>query len=248
MPHTNPNTLNNENQVASESSCKACTWLPESNCGQKGCNLRSLLACRWNPKEYDLLMTVQMPSALISIFALIMIGVIVGMWWPLVAWIAWALVIWPLGLEPLVLCRHCPYYSDEGKTITCWALRYMPKWWKYNPRPMNELEKFVMRYLLFYLSESWPIAWAGFGILYAAWNYHSLGIGTLLGMLGIFLSATLTWWAFNKVIWMNNCYRCVAFSCPFNTVPEEQVDAYLKMNPEMMEAWIKHGYKLGGTG
>ena len=34
-------------------------------------------------------------------------------------------------IEPRLLCSHCPYYEKEGKVLKCWALRGMPKLWKY---------------------------------------------------------------------------------------------------------------------
>ncbi|MFX0095154.1 MAG: hypothetical protein ACFFBD_25695, partial [Candidatus Hodarchaeota archaeon] len=42
----------------------------------------------------------------------------------------------------------------------------------------------------------------------------------------------------------NVCPKCVNFSCPLNKVPKEIVDAYLKRNPVMKEAWEASGYKI----
>lgn len=41
------------------------------------------------------------------------------------------------------------------------------------------------------------------------------------------------------------CLRCVNFSCPFNRVPKEEVDAFLKEHSEMRKAWEEKGYKVG---
>ena len=41
------------------------------------------------------------------------------------------------------------------------------------------------------------------------------------------------------------CLRCVNFSCPFNRVPKNVVDGFLKENPKMRKAWEKKGYRLG---
>ena len=63
-------------------SATACTWLPESNCREKGCNLNGPLACRWDPKEYNFLMgVIQTPPSLIMTFTLILVGIITGNWW-----------------------------------------------------------------------------------------------------------------------------------------------------------------------
>jgi len=40
------------------------------------------------------------------------------------------------------------------------------------------------------------------------------------------------------------CPRCVNFSCPFNRIKKDKVDAYLRRNPVMRDAWENKGYKL----
>jgi hypothetical protein len=236
-----------------ETSCKdsheACTWLPESNCAENGCKLQGPLACRWNPWEYNFIMgIIQTPPVLIMLCAFTIVGVITGNWWSM-AIFGWVMIMWPLGLETFVLCRHCPYFSDNKKTLTCWALRYMPKWWKYNPRPLNRMEKFVVVYLLFIIPMFlWPVGWTVYGVYYMATNYQAFGQAALLGMIGMCFAVAVCGIQFFLVLWANNCPRCVNFSCPFNKVPKERVDAYLMMNPGMMEAWIKQGYKLGEVG
>jgi hypothetical protein len=44
------------------------------------------------------------------------------------------------------------------------------------------------------------------------------------------------------------CTRCVNFSCPANRVPKPVIDAYLRLNPTMREAWEAAGYHLSDTG
>lgn len=226
-------------------SSTACTWLPETNCGEKGCRLRGALACRWNPDEYNFLMgIVQTPPALIMTFTLVLVGVATGNWWCM-ALFAWIIIMWPLGLETLVLCRHCPYFTDSGKTLTCWALRYFRKWWSYSPRPLRGWEKFVVVCLLFGLPSLWPIGWALYGIYHIAVNYHAFGLVALLGMIGACFATAVSSLQFFLILWARACNRCVNFSCPFNTVPPETVDAYLELNPVMKEAWVRSGYKPG---
>ena len=38
--------------------------------------------------------------------------------------------------------------------------------------------------------------------------------------------------------------KCVNFSCPLNTVPKPVVDAYLKKNDVMREAWERSGWQV----
>jgi hypothetical protein len=40
-------------------------------------------------------------------------------------------------------------------------------------------------------------------------------------------------------------FVCIDFSCPVNAVPQSVVDAYLRRNPVMREAWEASGYRLG---
>ena len=103
-------TMNNKTKNNEVNPNTACTWLPESNCKEKGCKLHGQLACRWDPKEYNFLMgVIQLVPSLILTFALILVGIVTGNWWCM-AILAWLIIMWPLGLEAFVLCRHCPYF------------------------------------------------------------------------------------------------------------------------------------------
>jgi hypothetical protein len=226
----------------------ACTWMPESHCKEKGCKLHGQLVCRWDPKEYNFAMgVVQSPPTLLMTFTLIVIGIITGNWWGM-AIFAWVIIMWPLGLEQLLLCRHCPFFTDCNKTITCWALRFWPKWWKYSPKPMNKLEKFLLTHIIFSIPMFvWPVAWSLYGVYYVAVNYNSQGLTALLGMIGLAFAIILTHIQFFLIVWSKFCTRCVNFSCPFNKVPKEKVDTFLELNPVMKDAWLKSGYKIGKT-
>ena len=222
----------------------ACTWLQESNCKEKGCKLHRHIECRWDPSNYIFAMgIVQTVPALILTFTLVLVGIATGNWWSFLIF-AWLFIIWPLGLETLVLCRHCPYFTDSKKTLTCWALRFFPKWWKYSPRPLNKLEKLVVKHLLFGFTTYWPVGWCFNGIYYMSVNYQSFGLIALLGMIGLTFAVILTHIQFFLILWDKLCTKCVNFSCPFNKVPKEIVDSYLELNPVMKDAWIKSGYKL----
>jgi len=233
-------------ETSARSSATACTWLPESNCKEKGCNLHDQLACRWDPRDYNFAMgVVQMPPTLMVTFAFVVVGIATGNWWGMILYFAWVIIMWPLGFEQLLLCRHCPYFTDSKKTLTCWALRFWPKWWKYSPRPMNKLEQVVFTHLIFSIPMFfWPVGWSGYGIYYIANNYDSFGLVALLGMIGLCFAVMLTHAQFFLILWSKFCTRCVNFSCPFNKVPKETVDAYLEMNPVMKAAWLDSGYEI----
>ena len=222
----------------------SCTWMDRSNCENDNCDISRTLACRWDPKEYKFALIGQMPLVFLTILSLIMTHMITGKIWPYFSWWFWFLIIWPLGLETLVLCRHCPYYTDSGKTLTCWALRFMPKWWKPSPKPMNRLEKFVFQYLVWDLSQIWGLPFAAYTSIYIVMNYQKFGAALLAAMIGIFICLAISIYQFFHIMKVHNCSRCVAFSCPKNTVPKKYVDKYLERNPVMKEAWVRDGYEM----
>jgi len=103
----------------------------------------------------------------------------------------------------------------------------MPKWWKPSPRPMNKLENFIFKHLVWDLTQFWGVIFAGYTLVYAALNYQKFGSVVLAAMIGIFIGLLLSIYQFGLIMTMHNCSRCVAFSCPKNTVPKKDVDEYL---------------------
>ncbi|MFX1539861.1 MAG: hypothetical protein ACFFBX_03680, partial [Promethearchaeota archaeon] len=151
--------------------------------------------------------------------------VLAGLWIFLIVWIIYAiffLQVW----ENRILCSHCPYYGSEGRTLRCHANYGLFKLWKYNPAPMSHSEQAQMvigvaimigfPFPLLFLSQQWVFL-----------------IFALFG--AIVLGAILFGWL---------CVQCVNFSCPFNRVPKDEVDAFLKEHPEMQKAWEEKGYQV----
>lgn len=151
--------------------------------------------------------------------------VLAGLWIFLIVWIIYAiffLQVW----ENRILCSHCPYYGSEGRTLRCHANYGLLKLWKYNPAPMSHSEQVQMvigvaimigfPFPLLFLSQQWVFL-----------------IFALFG--AIVLGAILFGWL---------CVQCVNFSCPFNRVPKDEVDAFLKEHPEMQKAWEEKGYQI----
>ena len=121
-----------------------CTWRPEAEC--EGCPLADHLKCRF--KQGDLFhfigmfVTFAIPS---------FIGVIRGGYgWYLLGWVAFWLIFFELW-EIRILCSHCPYYAERGKTLHCIANYGSLKVWDYHPEPMSASEKVQL--------------WIGFAIL-----------------------------------------------------------------------------------
>lgn len=122
--------------------------------------------------------------------------------------------------ENLILCSHCPYYAEGGRhTLRCHANIGLLKLWKFDPRPMNSVEK------------------GGFlgavgGLLAVPIIANWQGGETLAATGGLLSSA-----AWSLLMRRFVCSECPNFSCPLNTVPEATRRAYLLRNPIFAEAW-----------
>lgn len=134
--------------------------------------------------------------------------------------------------EIKILCSHCPFYAENESHLKCYGNYGSLKIWKYNPAPMSKSEKIQLI--------------IGFIILFIIINIPTI----------VFLLNGLWFWVISMIIGfslflinikLKHCPRCNNFSCPFNTVPKEQVDIFLKKNPVMREAWENSGWRLDET-
>jgi hypothetical protein len=218
-----------------------CTWRDEKVCVD--CGLRGELNCRWDSKVLRFFVLKEIPPIVVAIFGMVMVGIMSGLWWPLAALFIMVIVFWGFGLETRILCSHCPYYAEEGKTLHCLALHGSPKWWRYRPEPMNRLEKTVL--LFFFISLLViPVLVEAYGIWFITTHYGEYGLIALLGMVGITLASIMAGILWVLIMLYAFCSQCVNFSCPLNTVPKSMVDEYLRRNPVMRDAWVKSGYRL----
>ena len=219
-----------------------CTWSEESACID--CGLQGKLNCKLNPGDFTFFILNQVPSLVMALFGLVLIGLLTGAWWPLIAWAIVCIALWGGGVETRLLCSHCPYWAEDSKTLHCWALTGSPKLWRYRPEPMNKLEKTVL-FLLFSFVLVFPVLAEAYGIWFVSANYAEFGLYALLGIIGITLATILATFQFLYILVHDFCSKCVNFSCPLNHVPKSMVDEYLERNPVMREAWQRSGYKLG---
>ena len=194
-----------------------CTWKDSHVCG--GCSLKADLKCKFHKKHLFSFIA----SFLIFAIPAVLGVVISGYGWFILGWIGFMLFFFNFW-ETRILCRHCPFYAEEGNILHCNANYGSYKLWKYNPKPMNRLEKFqlILGFLIL----------GGYLLVFIilAQQYTLLFI-SVLGLL-VFLTILLT----------KTCSKCINFSCPFNRVPKNIVDAYLKQNPVMKKAWLENGY------
>lgn len=198
---------------------RLCTWQDASKC--TGCPLADRLNCRfnWNDLLYFL-----------ALFATPAISAIVGMLQGgfrvyLIGWAGYA-VFFFFVWEARILCSHCPYWAEQGRVLHCLANHGVLKIWRYRPEPMSLWEKIQF------------LVGAGLLILYPL-PFLIIGKQYMYALI-MFFGVIAFIFSLRKHI----CTRCVNFSCPLNGVPKIVVDAYLRGNPVMLEAWQAKGYKL----
>lgn len=218
-----------------------CTWDENSDCGS--CGNRGLLFCKLDKKMQKAFMILFAPCITLAFFGLVIVGIMTGKWWFLISYGAFFMVLFP-AIEFGVLCRHCPYYGNAGKMLTCIAGSGTPKTYKYNPKPMNRWEHLVM-YIYYTFMIGFPIFVLGYGLLHVIHHPELYGRITLLAMWGLEGVLILAFIAFNYCLSVYVCRKCVNFSCPWNKVEKRVVDEYLRQNPVMREAWEETGYRLG---
>lgn len=228
--------------MSDKNSYNFCTWDDNSDC--VSCGLLAHLSCKWDKKILGLFMGIGIPPFLITLFGFVVLGLMKLSWWWLIGYVAYFIIFFGI-LEARFLCSHCPYYAREGKTLKCLGNNGNYKFWKYHPEPINGFEKFLMIFVIVDMTFLIiPAGGLGYGIYYIATHYAMFGLIPLMLMIGLCFSALVTGIGFIAALKNGFCSRCVNFSCGLNTVPKEYVDAYLKKNDVMREAWEKTGYIL----
>lgn len=218
-----------------------CTWNDKENC--KNCNIGGKLACRWDIKLLKGFHGISWPPVLISIIGMSVVGFLTGEWWLLYSYVIYFFIM--LGiLETCFLCSHCPYYAEEGKILHCLANHGSFKFWSYHPEPLNKFEKFMMYFLIVSVFFVFPLSALGYGIGYVAVNFSEYGLISLLGLMGLTLANLISAGSFAVTLKTFYCPQCVNFSCPLNEVPKSVIDAYLKKNLVMREAWERSGWRI----
>jgi hypothetical protein len=206
-----------------------CTGDDGRNCD--GCTLDEGLNCRFEKENLIRFLTMVLPFIASSIFGLYIVGRITGSQTFLVAYVAYYAAFFIL-IEPRILCRHCPHYEKEGPIIRCHANLGLPRIWKYDPRPMNNLERagVLIGFGIFGL---YPIAVEAYGIwhLFIALGFVNPPGGLLL--MGVTLFTTASALALLILLRRHYCARCINFGCPLNNTPSDLRSAYLNRNPAL---------------
>ncbi|UCG03332.1 MAG: hypothetical protein JSW11_04945 [Candidatus Heimdallarchaeota archaeon] len=216
-----------------------CTWDTNSECDV--CPIHRALDCKWERKHLIRFYLNGLPFFIPTAIGMILTIIWTGNWTGFIIYAAFWMFFFGF-FEIYVLCRHCPYYSEEGRILHCLANHGLLKIWKYNPGTMNRWEKAgLLIGLILFLGI--PVVTFIFGTLtlYEA----ETGIFFVIILSGITFLTFGGTLIFGKNLVTKICPHCVNFSCPLNRVPKEVRDAYLKRNPVMKQAWEKTGYRLG---
>jgi len=215
-----------------------CTWQDETVC--INCQEKTKLDCRWERKLLLRFMYFIMPAFIFGIGGIIFGALFTGMWWRLGAIAAYFAIFFIV--ETRILCSHCPYYSEEGKILHCLANHGFFKFAKYHPEPMNLFERIllVIGFLIFIII--FPLAQL-YDLLFVITNLSSFDMYVLITISVLFGLSTISILTGFILLFTKICPYCVNFSCPWNKVPKEVVDAYLEKNIVMKEAWEKQKKK-----
>lgn len=186
-----------------------------------GCTLEGRLMCHYDARDTLKFFMVALPFMVTAVIGAIQ----AGYGWSLLLWVAYWLFFF-FGWEARVLCSHCPMWAEEGRVLRCHANYGVIKLWRYRPGPMSKAEQiqFIVGALI----------WLSFPLVLTL-----LGGEYLWAVAGAVTAAGA---AYN--LRTVSCGRCINFSCPLNTVPKAEVDAYLRRNPAMRAAWGAAGWHI----
>ncbi|MFX1456919.1 MAG: hypothetical protein ACFFDB_16205 [Promethearchaeota archaeon] len=194
-----------------------CIWKDLEQCNN--CALKDRLICHYQKNYLFSFLGIFLVFAITNF-----IGVIIaGFGWYLLGWVAFWLIFFEFW-EIRILCSHCPYYAEEGRSLHCNANYSSLKLWSYHPEPMTLSEKIQLLIGLMILF-GYPMV---FLIIGGQFIFTAISIVEIIVFFGFIL--------------IKRCGSCLNFSCPFNHVKKEMVDAFLKKNPVMRKAWEESGY------
>lgn len=211
-----------------------CTWIDSTVCND--CDLGSQLNYRYDKKFAKFFAWNQIPSIVLALFGITFVCLIIQNWWVLLIFVLTAFAFWGTGIETLVFCRHCPFYAENSKKLHCLALDGWPKLFKYNPKPMNKLEKGILL-LFFVFLIIIPTFSEFYGLWYLYTHFAEFGIYVLVGMIGITIATILSILQIGYILVSQYCTKCINFSCLLNRTPKDVVEKYLQKNPVIKNAW-----------
>ena len=169
------------------------------------CELRNDVLCHFSKKFANKFLLGNSIYRILAVLMAIITGILTQQWWMAIIYVISIFLVFFL-IEPRLLCSHCPFYAKQGKFLRCWALRGMPKLWKYRPEPTSQLEKSLMLILGGFI-DLFPFIVAAVGIIGALiigiQSYFSLFIFSLL--IGITIAFIILVVVFDKYLRGGTC-------------------------------------------
>ncbi len=212
-----------------------CTLDNNSNCDK--CKNQNKLDCKLDKKQQKMSMLVVFSSVLIGIYGLIIFSLITSIWWVLIFYLIFISLFF-FAIETRLTCAHCPYYAENKRHLDCLGNNFFPKIWTYRPEPMKTYEK-IGSFTGFVLISMIPILFQLYGIWFYLSNNSDAQNILIYVLIGLLLTTILSFTTFYSMFLLTFCPRCINLSCPFNKVPKELADEYLRRNPIIKEAWDK---------
>ncbi|MHA1943228.1 MAG: hypothetical protein ACW96M_02420 [Candidatus Thorarchaeota archaeon] len=211
-----------------------CTSKDESVC--VACEIEGELNCRYDEELVKCFRNRHYPFRALQLVVVAVTSLLIGLLFAVV------LILNFTVIETRYLCRHCPFYEIEGKTLHCITLKGMPRIWEFDPTPIGRGEKIGMAAVGGFI-DLFPIAVAA----YATWLQFTLGADLLSTAMyaSLTLIALIAAGYLGKFLGDNYCNKCVNLSCMMNKVPEELKEEYLRKNPEWLKIWESYGHVLG---
>jgi hypothetical protein len=203
---------------------KLCISDDISKCDE--CNLKEKLDCHFNVKKLARFAITWFIVVLSGSIGLVFNGLLFEFTIYLIILIVFSIIFFEFW-EIRILCSHCPFYSEEGRTLHCYGNYGCLKIWKYHPEPMSKSEKFqfIIGLVLVFIILNLPSFFLLINRLY------------LWSILPVITTIIFIW-----VIRKFHCTYCNNFSCPLNRMPKQVINDFLKRNPLMKEAWEKSGW------
>ncbi len=218
-----------------------CTSKDESVCLE--CKLSKDLNCRF---DNDLVICFRNRHLPFRALAFIVVGItsyLAQIFWTFFLFVAVTILNFAV-LETHYLCRHCPFYEKEGRTLECITLKGLPRLWKFDPSPSSRGDRIAMSLVGGFI-DVFPLIVGA----YATWVLFSTGAGLFLILLaaGLTIISLIAAGYLEKFIRENYCEKCVNLSCAMNKVPLNLREAYLEKNPEMRKIWAACGYDFSDS-
>ena len=91
-----------------------CTWDEQADCAS--CGIQGELYCKWDKNILNGFYAISLPPLIIAIFGMVLVGILTGIWWFLIAYVIYFPVML-IVFEGRSLCSHCPYWAEDSKTL-----------------------------------------------------------------------------------------------------------------------------------